>query len=251
MQNCRLLLESSRCGRNDLENYYCKGCNFETDLVVILKQHFREYHRKDTDCVQDQPKKDIIVKSYICQKCSFETYSVLLWIKHLESSCFDTEEECENVHTVSCSEEWHRSECCSFKTKEARVVKKHQSAKHPSHRNCSLRNHKKLQHSTDAVQWYNCDKCEFKTKRNFSLKQHKKIHLSADAVQWYSCDKCKYKTKWKGYLTKHNKIHLSADAIQWYNCDKCEFKTIRNNSLKQHNKIHLSAYAVQCYSCYK
>ncbi|KAJ3619405.1 hypothetical protein MTP99_005090 [Tenebrio molitor] len=33
MQNCRLLLESSRCGRNDLENYYCKGCNFETDLV--------------------------------------------------------------------------------------------------------------------------------------------------------------------------------------------------------------------------
>ncbi|CAH1368061.1 unnamed protein product, partial [Tenebrio molitor] len=69
----RLPLESSRCERNDLEKYYCKDCNFETDLVVILKQHFREYHRKDTDCVQDQPKKDIIVKSYICQKCSFET----------------------------------------------------------------------------------------------------------------------------------------------------------------------------------
>ncbi|KAJ3632404.1 hypothetical protein MTP99_009416 [Tenebrio molitor] len=91
------LIQSSRCEKNDVGKYYCKDCNFETDLVVILKQHFREYHRKDTDCVQDQPKNDTVVKSYICQKCSFETYSVLLWIKHLESSCFDTEEECENV----------------------------------------------------------------------------------------------------------------------------------------------------------
>jgi hypothetical protein len=38
-----------------------------------------------------------VVKNYICQKCSFETYSVLLWIKHLESSCFDTEEKCEDA----------------------------------------------------------------------------------------------------------------------------------------------------------
>jgi predicted RNA-binding Zn-ribbon protein involved in translation (DUF1610 family) len=83
MQNCRLPLESSRCERNDLEKYYCKDCHFETDLVVILKQHFREYHRKDTDCVQDQPKNDTVVKSYICQKCTFETYSILMWIKHL------------------------------------------------------------------------------------------------------------------------------------------------------------------------
>ncbi|CAH1368116.1 unnamed protein product, partial [Tenebrio molitor] len=121
----RLPLESSRCERNDLEKYYCKDCNLETDLVVILKQHFRECHRKDVKCVQDQPKNDTVVKCYICQKCSFKTYSVLLWIKHLESSCFNAEKECENVHTVSCSdEEWHRSECCSFKTKEARVLKK-------------------------------------------------------------------------------------------------------------------------------
>jgi hypothetical protein len=134
----RLPLESSRCERKDLEKYHCKDCNFETDLFVILKQHFKEYHRKDIDCVQNESKNDTVVKSYICQMCSFETYSVLLWIKHLESSCFDTE---------------------------------------------------------DAVHWYNCDKCEFKTNRNGCLKQHciKKHHLSA--VQFYSCDKCKYKNE--------------------------------------------------------
>jgi hypothetical protein len=101
----RLPLESSRCERNDVEKYYCKDCNFETDLVVILKQHRREYHRKGTDCVQDQPKNNTVVKSYICQKCSFETYSVLLWIKHDDGSCFDTEEKCEKVDVVSCSDE--------------------------------------------------------------------------------------------------------------------------------------------------
>ncbi|KAJ3628574.1 hypothetical protein MTP99_015873 [Tenebrio molitor] len=32
----RLPLESSSCGRNDLEKYYCKGCNFETNLLYLL-----------------------------------------------------------------------------------------------------------------------------------------------------------------------------------------------------------------------
>jgi hypothetical protein len=66
MQNCRLPLELSSGERNDLKKYCCKGCNFETDLVVILKQHLREYHRKDTDGLQDQPKNVSVVKSYIC-----------------------------------------------------------------------------------------------------------------------------------------------------------------------------------------
>jgi hypothetical protein len=139
MQNCRLPLESSSCERNDLEKYYCKDCHFETDLVVILKQHFREYHRKDTDCVQDQPKNDTVVKSYICQKCPFETYSVLMWIKHLNGSCFNKKEEWENI----IEEEWYRCEFCSFKTKEATVLEKHQAAK-------QLLNH---------LKWYSCVNC--------------------------------------------------------------------------------------------
>ncbi|CAH1380067.1 unnamed protein product, partial [Tenebrio molitor] len=65
----RLPLELPRCERNDLGKYCCKDCNFETDFVVILKQHRRGYHIKGTDCVQDQPKNNTVVKSYICQKC--------------------------------------------------------------------------------------------------------------------------------------------------------------------------------------
>jgi hypothetical protein len=89
-----LPLKSLSSERNDLEKFYCKDCNFETDLGVILKQHLRKYHRKDTDCVQDQLRNDTVVKSYICQKCSFETYSVLLWTKHLGSLCVSLDNFC-------------------------------------------------------------------------------------------------------------------------------------------------------------
>jgi hypothetical protein len=67
MQNCRLPLELSSGERNDLKKYCCKGCNFETNLVVIL------ILKQDTDGLQDQPKNVTVVKSYICQKCTFET----------------------------------------------------------------------------------------------------------------------------------------------------------------------------------
>jgi uncharacterized protein YlaI len=196
-----LPLKSLSSERNDLEKFYCKDCNFETDLVVIFKQHLGQYHRKGTDCLQDQPKNDAVVKSYICQKCSFETYSVLLWIKHLNTSCFDTEEESEKVNTV----QWYNCDKYEFKTK----------------RKLKQKRHRKNPLSADAVKWFSCDECEFKTKRNDHLKRHKIIHLSADAIQWYSCDKCEYKAKCKKDVKYHETTHLLTDSSEWYSCDKC------------------------------
>jgi general transcription factor IIIA len=97
----------------------------------------------------------------------------------------------------------------------------------------TLKKHNTTHLSTDAIQWYYCDKCEYKTKYNKDIKRHKGIHLSADAVHGLAVitDKCKYKTK-----RTYNKKHLSADAVQWFCCDKCEFKTKRNHCLKQHKK---------------
>jgi hypothetical protein len=261
-----LPIESFSCESSDLEKYYCKDCNFEADLVVIFKQHLREYHRKGTNCVQDQPKNHTVMKSYICQKCSFQTHSVLLWIKHLESSCFDTEEECEIVHTDSCSDEKpYRCESCYVRTKEATVLKRHQNARHPSHRkerfrclHCKykgksqnhLRQHVNNEHATlEAVHWFHCNECQFISKSYKSLRFHEKIQHPVGAVQWYSCDKCKYKTKYNGHLKRHKIIHLSADAIQWYSCDKCEFKTNRKYNLTLHKKSHLSTDAAKWYSC--
>ncbi|CAH1374633.1 unnamed protein product [Tenebrio molitor] len=236
----RLPLESSSCERNDLEKYYCKDCYFETDLMVIFKQHLGQYHRKGTDCLQDQPKNDAVVKSYICQKCSFETYSVLLWIKHLNTSCFDTEEESEKVNTV----QWYNCDKYEFKTKRKLKQKRHK-AKYDHH----IKEHETIHLSADAIQWYSCDKCEFKAKRKTYLTRHKKSHLPADAIQWYSCDKCEFETKRKDYLKRHKKNHIITAPVQWLSCDTCEFKTKRNDHLKLHMIKHLPPDAVKWYSC--
>jgi hypothetical protein len=79
----------------------------------------------------------------------------------------------------------------------------------------SLKQHRKINLSANAIQWYNCD-------------------LSANAIQWYNCDKCEFKTKLNSYLKQHEQIHLLANAIQWYKCGKCEYKTKRSGQLKQH-----------------
>jgi hypothetical protein len=132
MKRNDLPLKSFSCETNDLAKYYCKECDFETDLVIIFNQHVGEYHRKKIDSLQDLPKKDTVVKSYVCQKCAFETYSVLVWIKHLDTLCVNIKEVSKKIGSVSCSDEkWYQCKCCSFKTTPAAGLKKTSTGKAP------------------------------------------------------------------------------------------------------------------------
>jgi hypothetical protein len=178
--------KSFSCETNDLAKYYCKECDFETDLVIIFNQHVGEYHRKKIDSLQDLPKKDTVVKCYVCQKCSFETYSVLVWIKHLDTLCVNIKEVSKKIGSVSCSDEkWYQCKCCSFKTTQAAGLKKHQRAKY-----------------LDANR-FQCEECDFETKYKQVLMRHKKKgHLPKD-VQWFKCDKCNFMAKDKSYVKTH------------------------------------------------
>ncbi|KAJ3628565.1 hypothetical protein MTP99_015864 [Tenebrio molitor] len=84
---------------------------------------------------------------------------------------------------------------------------------------------------------YYCKGCNFETDLLGAIKKHNTIHLSEDAIQWYNCDKCEFKTKYNENIKRHEKrIHLSADAVQWFSCDKCEFKAKTKEYLKRHKK---------------
>ncbi|KAJ3634312.1 hypothetical protein MTP99_011197 [Tenebrio molitor] len=60
----RLLLKSSRCERNDLEKYYCKHCNFETDLVTKRKDHLQRHEKSHLSADASQ--------WYSCDKCEYK-----------------------------------------------------------------------------------------------------------------------------------------------------------------------------------
>jgi hypothetical protein len=214
-------LELSNCKTNALEKYYCKNCKFQSDLVVIFNQHIKEYHGKNVDFVRDRLKEGIVVKSYICQKCAFETYSVLLWLKHLNSTCFNTKKDFEKVQIISYGDgNWYQCEYCPFGTKELPVLNTHKSA----------------EHLPDEGEWFCCSHCKYKAKTKNHLKQHTNYeHAALEAVHLFHCNKCQYKSKSYFNLRTHKKIHLPAEAVQWYGCDKCEYKAKRKFNLKLHS----------------
>jgi hypothetical protein len=181
----RLPVESFSCETNDLEKYYCKECQFETDLMVIFNQHIREHRRRNIDRVQDQPKSNVEIKSYICQKCSLETYSILLWIKHLDSSCFVN--KVSNVSRLYKRKLFDDIICfkcdhCSFKTEVLQYLDKHVERLH----------------THLMVRWFQCEACDFKTKYRGSLKIHVNTrHKSDEEANWFYCFNCEYKTRRK------------------------------------------------------
>jgi KRAB domain-containing zinc finger protein len=243
--------ELLNCETSDLDKYCCKNCDFQTDLKIIYYQHIRECHGNNIDYLQDQSKKDIVLKSYICQKCSFETYSVLLWLKHLDSLCFNAKEDFEKVQTVSCDEKWYQCVYCSFETKQPTVLKKHKSAEHIPDEGEWFCSHCKYQAKpkNHLKQHINCehDRCDFKTRRKLKIKQNALLkHPSDKEVLWHQCEQCSYKTKWKHCLKLHLNRHKSAEEVKWFYCFSCDYKTETRGCLKQHTIYkHTSSEAVQ------
>ncbi|CAH1376124.1 unnamed protein product [Tenebrio molitor] len=284
-----LPLEVLNCETSDLDQYCCKNCDFQTNLKIIYNQHIREYHENNIDCLQDQTKKDI-AKSYICQECSFETYSVLLWLKHLDSLCFNAREDFEKICIVSYGDgRWYQCINCAFKSKNLTILKKHQTAKHllnkkewfccsyckykaktkndlKEHINCEhdkcnfttkrklkIKQREPLKHSSNKVALrLQCEQCSYKTKWRSCLKLHINRHKSDEEVEWFYCFSCAYKTKRKGHLKQHTIYkHTTSEAVQWFNCDKCQYKFKTKSDLSRHSKQHLSKEDVQWFKCDK
>jgi hypothetical protein len=173
----RFELELSTCETTSLEKYYCKSCNFQTDLIIIFNQHVRQFHGKKRESVYSPSTKNSAVISYICKTCTFETHSILFWMKHLESSCFSKSDDFEHVRlslVTLADHRWYQCDYCQYRT----------------WRKGNLKHHVLFKHTTsEAVQWFTCEKCQYKSKTKYDLNRHAKLHLSNDDVQWFKCDK--------------------------------------------------------------
>jgi hypothetical protein len=126
--------ESSTCETTTLEKYYCKSCNFETDLIIIFNQHAGEFHGKECEYLHGPWRKDhCAVKSYICKICTFETHSILFWMKHLESSCFNKSDRFEDLKlsfVTLTDNQWYPCDSCQYRTWRKGNLKRHLLFKH-------------------------------------------------------------------------------------------------------------------------
>ena len=48
----RFPVEKLSCENTELEMYYCKDCDFKTELTILFKQHINKNHRKSNDNFQ-------------------------------------------------------------------------------------------------------------------------------------------------------------------------------------------------------
>ncbi|XP_063927294.1 putative zinc finger protein 66 [Zophobas morio] len=241
----RSTLEKFTCSNPKIESYYCKDCDFQTELTILFKQHINKYHGLKRG---DLSSEDFSIQNYVCEKCHFQTNFLFKWLQH-SSTCVETKVNLQNLskryacsdcpfrsHYSSCLREHsrlfhlgdeHKCEKCIFKTGSKSVLKKHV-------------------HNND-VEWCKCDECSFKTKCKRYLTFHG-IYRHLNLIQ-YKCEQCPFKTKRKADLELHlSRFHSKQNDVGW--SEKCPFKAKSGNSLKQHPQlIHLNKEDVKWFEC--
>ena len=221
------------CEKSDIEIYYCKECNFQTELTLLFKQHVETYHCIKRENDEDS---DYIVRNYICDKCNFETHFSIKWLQH-SAACLRNEDNSRS--SVKASEKtkltWYRCDQCEHKCKDKYNLKLHKIAKHLD---------------SDEIQWYHCLNCPYKAKLKKCLKSHiYSVHFNEDSINWHKCPMCPYKGKRKSDLKSHLKRRHRPE-IKWYQCTMCPYRTQRNFALKRHiNSYHSQGQYVKWYEC--
>ena len=69
----RFPLEQFTCINAKIEAYFCKDCDFKTELTVLFKEHIGNYHGIKREFKDDVLKEDFRIQNYVCEKCNFET----------------------------------------------------------------------------------------------------------------------------------------------------------------------------------
>ena len=165
----RFRLVKFTCDNVKIEPYYCKDCDFKTELTVLFKEHIGKYHglkRESTDYLLTE---DFHIQTYVCEKCSFETNLPLKWLQHT-SACTEKKKK---IQRATSSEQ---DDTYSFTIRQAADKR-----------------------------WFYCTACSYKTKFKYNLNRHMRKH---NLNKPYACDKCPYKTNYSSNLRQHINIHL-------------------------------------------
>ncbi|XP_063930339.1 zinc finger X-chromosomal protein-like [Zophobas morio] len=266
MRRHRSALEEFTCDNAKIEAYYCKDCDFKTELTILFKQHICKHHALKRETEKDVSRENFRIQNYVCEKCDFETNLSLKWFQRT-LTCTRNKENLQNVNfskeNITTNSDFNQTDeihwhCCAecphkskFKTylirhiQDCHLPKRYECDKCPfkSRRKVNLKRHLNNLHLNDKdVIWYKCNECSFKTKNKASLKRHgiiKHIDASDAEITWYECQNCSYKTKQAQYLKSYVIYkHLNDEKIKWYKCGDCSFKAKTTSDLTKHVKKH-------------
>ena len=134
------------CENSKVENYYCKRCPFQTNLLIILQKHVLKFHTFELQSEESVSELEYYtVENYVCEKCNFHTHSGLKWLQHAPTCSKNGE---------SFSEDSYEDNL--FKFTEVYTMNVYSKAKRPR----------------KGVTWHRCDQCNYKAKIKTHLTHH-------------------------------------------------------------------------------
>ncbi|KAF5280763.1 hypothetical protein FQA39_LY17987 [Lamprigera yunnana] len=188
--------------------YFCKKCDFATQLECSMKEHLRIHNGTDNICTFD--------------KCNFKTLWIFSLIPQLNTSISANQYICNDSNYPTLRENYLRKHMKIYTGNEYKC----NDCEYKTVCKSRLNQHVKI-HIGDE---YKCEECSYKTVWKDSLKDHMKIHVGEE----YKCKECDYKTLRERCLKEHVKMHTGDE----YKCKDCDYKTLRERRLKEHVKIH-------------
>ena len=180
------------CEKSNVELYFCKDCNFQTNLTLLMKKHIKNYHsshpQNASNSLEEEEDEN---RSYICKKCGFETYFLLKWLQHGQKCDNDVFTEIKDL----CVSEKHKTKpnaeykCdqCSYKATQKQ----------------NLRRHTMNLHQRDQIEKFQCYQCLYKTTRKDNLRAHIRNLHQRDQIKQLQGDQRSYKATRKDYLKRH------------------------------------------------
>ena len=122
-------LEKLNCEHASIEVYYCKDCDFKTELTTLFKRHINERHGLKTEFREDLSSQDFQINNYVCEKCDFETNFLLKWLQHL-STCTKKRKRANSYFKQTDEICWYYCAECFYKTKFKNNLRRHIDERH-------------------------------------------------------------------------------------------------------------------------
>lgn len=202
-------------------------------------------HYLSHNCDESVDKSEVMYDKHMCNKCITNSYLMLRALSH----------QIKHNNLKHNKSKSGRLECdqytFSFSVKADDTVFWYECEKCDwrSKNKTTFKLHWQSKHSIEKNR-YPCSECNYQTYQFYNLKRHTLFKHTADSlINWHKCTFCSYQSKAKYLLTRHiKKLHPVIDQI--YKCDQCGFETRKRHSLKTHLLMkHTAEHLFEKYKC--
>ncbi|KAJ3650509.1 hypothetical protein Zmor_016602 [Zophobas morio] len=215
------------------EVHKCGLCHYFTTSYFLMVNHIQRHKSPQIFTCEKAT-----VESYYCKDCNYQTTVTLLFRLHVRKHHSIKKARQENSPQYSVRK--YICGNCPFESHFSMTWSQHTFSCHnkPKQTKTTKQTQEIAKHLNEGIDWYNCEKCVFRTKLFNSFKGHCKVMHSLEmAKKPYVCEQCPFKSRYKSLLDSHV---ISRHMNKCYKCQYCSHVVKTHIDLMIHTReVHL------------